>query len=309
MSLDRVRGQAFGALVEQYSPRRFVPARRALTQFLVLLLLLTIGPQSGDCLSITIDGVTLTPGPGADFINLQGTFGAPQPGLLEGLRIEPSAPGVTPLLFVRDTPTSKALGMTDFSLAGPRPSNPAFYPFNSHLITVEHTFSPFAVNVLGSAFVGMGGSYGNEGNRFVIGGELRTAGFLNANQINGLVVNGAFTPPVFIPNGSELVYHPADDIRFRGADLPNHSCDNIIGAPPQFSCAVSELMFLPAGTPLRFQGQINLTFVDPDRFSFPGSIDSSVSVVPEPTTLLLFGTTAAGLGLARWRQRRRNPHP
>jgi hypothetical protein len=27
--------------------------------------------------------------------------------------------------------------------------------------------------------------------------------------------------------------------------------------------------------------------------------------VPEPTTLLLFGTTAAGLGLARWRQRRR----
>lgn len=29
------------------------------------------------------------------------------------------------------------------------------------------------------------------------------------------------------------------------------------------------------------------------------------SPVPEPTTLLLFGTTAAGLGLARWRQRRR----
>jgi hypothetical protein len=26
---------------------------------------------------------------------------------------------------------------------------------------------------------------------------------------------------------------------------------------------------------------------------------------PEPATLLLFGTTAAGLGLARWRQRRR----
>lgn len=31
--------------------------------------------------------------------------------------------------------------------------------------------------------------------------------------------------------------------------------------------------------------------------------------VPEPTTLLLFGTTAAGLGLARWRQRRRKQQP
>lgn len=29
------------------------------------------------------------------------------------------------------------------------------------------------------------------------------------------------------------------------------------------------------------------------------------ALVPEPTTLLLWGTTAAGLGIARWRQRRR----
>ena len=32
---------------------------------------------------------------------------------------------------------------------------------------------------------------------------------------------------------------------------------------------------------------------------------SPMSSVPEPITLLLFGTTAAGLGLARWRQQRR----
>lgn len=33
--------------------------------------------------------------------------------------------------------------------------------------------------------------------------------------------------------------------------------------------------------------------------------DSELEPVPEPTTILLVGTTAAGLGLARWRQRRR----
>ena len=36
---------------------------------------------------------------------------------------------------------------------------------------------------------------------------------------------------------------------------------------------------------------------------------SEPSPVPEPTTLLLFATTAAGLGLARWRQRKRNQQP
>jgi hypothetical protein len=37
--------------------------------------------------------------------------------------------------------------------------------------------------------------------------------------------------------------------------------------------------------------------------------DLAARVVPEPTTVLLFGTTAAGLGLARWRQRRRKQQP
>lgn len=36
------------------------------------------------------------------------------------------------------------------------------------------------------------------------------------------------------------------------------------------------------------------------------SITWNVAVTPEPTTLLLFGTTAAGLGLARWRARWRS---
>jgi hypothetical protein len=36
--------------------------------------------------------------------------------------------------------------------------------------------------------------------------------------------------------------------------------------------------------------------------------DVAVNPTPEPTTMLLLGTTMAGLGLARWRQRRRKQH-
>jgi hypothetical protein len=38
------------------------------------------------------------------------------------------------------------------------------------------------------------------------------------------------------------------------------------------------------------------------------SIQYELEPIPEPTTLLLFGTAMAGLGLARWRQRRQAKH-
>ena len=40
-------------------------------------------------------------------------------------------------------------------------------------------------------------------------------------------------------------------------------------------------------------------------FIYQGPIEQDLAPVPEPATLLLFGTTAAGLGLARWRRRHR----
>lgn len=53
---------------------------------------------------------------------------------------------------------------------------------------------------------------------------------------------------------------------------------------------------------------------DSNNFAFASTVavvvdDLTLTPVPEPTTLLLFGTTAAGIGLAHWRQRRRKQWP
>jgi hypothetical protein len=43
-----------------------------------------------------------------------------------------------------------------------------------------------------------------------------------------------------------------------------------------------------------------------DTLLFTPDID--LAPIPEPATLLLFGTTAAGIGIARWRRRRTANH-
>ena len=60
--------------------------------------------------------------------------------------------------------------------------------------------------------------------------------------------------------------------------------------------------FLKSGTEWKPAGQ---TFIGSPFSSLDFDFQTFVAPIPEPTTLLLFGTTAAGLGLARWRQRRR----
>lgn len=60
------------------------------------------------------------------------------------------------------------------------------------------------------------------------------------------------------------------------------------------------LMRLPPLSAGTYSARVFAAFDNPHY-----SLDLNVSPVPEPTTLLLVGTTAAGFGLARWRQRRR----
>jgi len=49
------------------------------------------------------------------------------------------------------------------------------------------------------------------------------------------------------------------------------------------------------------------TYLNIHTVNFPGGeIRGQLQAVPEPTTLLLVGTTMAGLGLARWKRRKHN---
>jgi hypothetical protein len=48
-------------------------------------------------------------------------------------------------------------------------------------------------------------------------------------------------------------------------------------------------------------------FNNSGQFVVSGDVSGDLAPIPEPATLLLFATTAAGLGLARWRRGRQHP--
>jgi hypothetical protein len=66
---------------------------------------------------------------------------------------------------------------------------------------------------------------------------------------------------------------------------------------------------IPLAEAALIAGIVNgMTYLNIHTVNNPGGeIRGQLEPVPEPTTLLLFGTTAAGLGLARWRRRRQQP--
>jgi hypothetical protein len=269
---------------------------------LVLIVLFCFGAISAQALTITINGETLTAGPGQNTIDLQGTYGVPQPGLATGLEIAPSSPGVVPTLSFTDTPTFKSLTMTNFALVGPQSTNPFFYPFNAYSITIENVFTPFPITGLAGATLGMSGNYVPSFAFFTIGGDVVGSAAINGQQITGNGFNTAVVPisaPIFLSGVSTLSFNPIDDVCLIAdctAPVPvidagnqQFSCDNALGNPPDFACFVQQIIGITSTGALDVQLQLNVDFVDPDQFVFPGSFDFSLTV-PEPTSMMLLWT-------------------
>jgi hypothetical protein len=91
------------------------------------------------------------------------------------------------------------------------------------------------------------------------------------------------------------------DLGGGGTQLP---LQTIFGGGPTFM----ELPIGPQPPPYHYSSLV-YTF-DPFPFTIPSNgivdVGADIGAIPEPTTLLLFGTTMAGLGLVRWRRRRQS---
>jgi hypothetical protein len=283
----------------------------------VMILLTYLSVSDAHALSITINGVTLSAGPGQSTIDLQGTYGLPQPGLASGLEIAPSSPGVVPTLSFIDTPLFKSLSMTNFALVGPQSTNPFFYPFNAYNITIDNVFTPFPITGLAAASLGMSGNYVPSFAFFTIGGNVVGSAAINGQQITGFGFNTAVVPisnPIFLSGVSTLSFNPIDDVCLVAdckALLPvidasnqQFSCDNALGNPPNFSCFIRQIIGITSTGALDAQLQLDVAFVDPDQFVFPGSFDLSLTAVPVPAALPLFATGLVGLGLIGWRRKK-----
>ena len=110
-------------------------------------------------------------------------------------------------------------------------------------------------------------------------------------------------------NGALLIAQPSDGDGGPGSGGgPGGGGPGGDGTPPL--CGLDEVA-VQDGTEFRCVkfGDIKVTTCIPSgpfKNCSAGDLDA---IVPEPTTLLLFGMTAAGLGLARWRQQRRKGQP
>lgn len=160
-------------------------------------------------------------------------------------------------------------------------------------------------------------------------GPSSTASPTNVNLIYHLVTNNNQTPPSAVGPGDVLLSYTVRataGILLTGINLTNDA----IEGPVTIGELACRVMFTPSGTcapadrlaalvalpgeaqAVLFQNPVEFAFLHKDIAVGPGGFISDFSnsheltPVPEPATLLLFGSALTGLGLA-WRRRQGKP--
>lgn len=126
--------------------------------------------------------------------------------------------------------------------------------------------------------------------------DLAFATFLNPHSFNIIYSNVQLFRDNNIANfGTDQVFDPTGTL--------------VTSVPTAFTLSPGESNTLSLGAvDVR---KYQLALADAASASAPTDLFDvgTAGAVPEPTSLLLFGSTAAGIGLARWRQRRRKQQP
>jgi len=138
-----------------------------------------------------------------------------------------------------------------------------------------------------------------------IGGTLTNVAFFTPGTNGGLPANvtgfGAVFSDVDFAGSATLTFVNADGVSL-GTFSAQPANDGLSFLGLIFpDVPIGQVNIISGNSPLGPNDGFGVDIVLLDDFLY-----SEPSPVPEPTTLLLFGTTMAGLGLARWRRRRQS---
>jgi hypothetical protein len=209
---------------------------------------------------------------------------------------------------------SEAADDLQITFTGPV-SEPKFTRFNGAQVnpsTVSATSAEWTTSTLGDTVAGS-----NSAERFItfdgasgtrIDPAVGQAPSLQFGE-TGAVARFINPEPVEVIYSNIRLFKDNDIDRFNLSQFDTATGVLVSGLPTAVSLLPGESLSLPFGSfdPTKYElalANVAVASSPGDQFGVGAG-----AVAPEPATLLLFGTTAAGLGLVRWRQRRRKQQP